>query len=58
VRSYLALAIAAVWAIAYVVSAASGDWAGFEATTPVMLIAVGYLFGTDIHRRSNGHKHP
>jgi hypothetical protein len=51
-RIYIALAIAAVWAVAYVVAAVTADYRGFEVATPVMLVAATFLFGAEIRRRN------
>jgi hypothetical protein len=50
-RSYLAIVITVVWAASYIGSVATGDYTGFEAATPVMLLLATALLTADINRR-------
>lgn len=69
-RLYVALGITVLWAVSYVVSVSLKDYTGISFTTPVMLIAGGWLLGNDLRKRSardddyrrrdgkdNGHEH-
>lgn len=56
-RTYVAIGIAAIWAVSYVGSVVTANYTGFEVSTPVMIIAATYLLGTDIYRRNGKSGH-
>lgn len=51
---YLALLIAAVWAIVALASLIIQDYTALAAITPVMLIVTGFLFGVRGNGNGNG----
>lgn len=53
-RTYLALGIACLWAVGYMVSIVTGTTGGVTVATPVMLIAAAYLLGQNVRRNGNG----
>lgn len=50
-RTVVALVIAGLWAVSYVVAVIERDYQGLSLTTPVMLIAAGVLLSVG---RKNG----
>jgi hypothetical protein len=52
-RLYFALAIAAIWVIAYTISVGTGNYTGFTGITPLMLIVAMWLLGTNVKKNGN-----
>lgn len=51
-RFQIAIGITFLWAITYIGSVATGNYTGFEVSTPVMLIVATFLFASDINKRN------
>ena len=47
VRTIVAVSIAGLWALSYLVAVAEHDFTGFQLTTPVMVIVGAWLWHND-----------
>ena len=51
-RTKLALGITAVWAVSYIVAVVKNNYTGVGIITPVMVVAAGYLMGSEFMKRN------
>lgn len=54
VQAYVAIAIVTIWGLSFVNALITGNYLGFEVSTPVMSIATPLLLGSEFLRRRNG----
>jgi hypothetical protein len=54
VKTYVAVGIAVIWGVSYLAALATSNYTGFEASTPVMVIAAAWLLGTQQRNGKHG----
>lgn len=56
-RTRMAIFVATLWAVSYVVAAVQTNYTGVSLTTPVMLVVAAYLFASHRNGNGNGTRH-